>query len=203
MTTTPSTHNVILPLFAGQPPVVEGKRYTTIVVDPPWRYDAPAYGYGADANYPTMTKEELLQMPVGLWARDLSHLYLWTTNTFLVDAWEIAKAWGFEPKTILTWIKRRPTGDRWLGMGRYFRGCTEHIVFATRGNLNTLREDEPNFFFGARGVHSEKPSAFYDMVERVSPGPYLDVFSRKQRFNWDTWGNEAFDFREHGVFHHD
>lgn len=203
-----TTHEVILPLFQEKPT----KQYRTLVADPPWRYDAPAYGYGADANYPTMTIPELMNMPVGLWAyEDLAHLYLWTTNSFIVDAFKIAKAWGFEPKTVITWIKRKPVGDQWQGMGRYFRGTTEQVVFATRGNMNTLRGDHVNFietaaaaeeglaFFAARGAHSEKPSAFYDLVARMSPGPYLDVFARKQRFLlgdeavvMDTWGNECF-----------
>ena len=198
--TEPTTHEVVLPMFspAAQEPT---KRYRTIVADPPWHYDTPAYGYGADANYPTMRPEELMGMPVGLWASDNSHLYLWTTNTFIVEAHQIAKAWGFQPKTVLTWIKRRIRDDEWLGMGHYFRGTTEHIVFAVRGALNTSHGDQPNFFYGARGAHSEKPAAFYDMVQRMSPGPYLDVFARKQRFGFDTWGDEAFDFRTHGIWH--
>jgi N6-adenosine-specific RNA methylase IME4 len=195
-----TSHAVCLPMFspAAQAPT---KRYRTIVADPPWHYDAPAYGYGADANYPTMTVEQVMGMPVGLWAMDNAHLYLWTTNTFLAEAHQIAKVWGFVPKTVLTWIKRRPTNDQWLGMGRYFRGTTEHVVFAVRGSLNTLRNDEPNFFYGARGGHSEKPAAFYDLVQRMSLGPYLDVFARKQRFNWDSWGDEAFNFETDGHWH--
>jgi len=194
-----TTHSVVLPMFspAAEKPT---KRYATIVADPPWHYDAPAYGYGADANYPTMTVDQLRNMPVGLWAQNNAHLYLWTTNTFIVEAHQIAKDWGFVPKTVLTWIKRRPSNDSWLGMGRYFRGTTEHIVFAVRGSLNTYRNDQPNFFYAARGAHSEKPAAFYDMVQHMSPGPYLDVFARKQRFGWDTWGDEAFDFRTDGIW---
>ena len=195
-----TTHGVVLPMFspAAQQPT---KRYRTIVADPPWHYSDPAFGYGADANYPTMTPEELMGMPVGLWAMDKAHLYLWTTNTFLVEAHEIAKAWGFKPKTLLTWIKRRPTNDNSLGMGHYFRVCTEHVLFAVRGSLATLHGDQPNFFFAPRTGHSEKPAAFYDMVQRMSLGPYLDVFARKQRFGWDTWGDEAFDFRTDGIWH--
>ncbi len=206
-----STHEARLPLFDGfAHPIV--KKYHTIVADPPWRYNAPAYGYGADANYPTMTVDQLMNLPVGLWAAEKAHLYLWTTNTFIVEAHKIAKAWGFEPKTLLTWIKRRPSNDQWQGMGHYFRGTTEHVVFATRENLNTLRADQVNFieaaaeaeeglsFFAARGTHSEKPGTFYDLVAKMSPGPYLDVFARTARVMaganfevMDTFGNETFN----------
>lgn len=151
-------------------------------------------------EYPTMTQEELLGLPVGLWAPEQAHLYLWTTNSMVMQAFALASAWGFKPSTLITWIKRKPQNDSWMGLGRYYRSTTEHIVFAVRGGLDVLHKDQPNFFFAPRGRHSEKPAAFYDMVERMSPGPYLDVFSRKQRFNWDTWGNEAFDFRQHAVW---
>lgn len=39
-----------------------------------------------------------------------------------------------------------------------------------------------------RGVHSAKPPAFLDMVERVSPGPYVELFARAPRLGWDSWG---------------
>ena len=196
----PTTHEVVLPLFSAMAEKPT-KRYRTIVADPPWKYESPAFGYGADANYPTMRPEDIANMGVGLWAEDNAHLYLWTTNSFMEEAHRIVRGWGFATKTILTWIKRRPVNDNWLGMGYYYRNVTEHILFAVRGSLKVFHNDCPNFFFAPRGSHSEKPAAFYDMVERMSPGPYLDVFARTQRLRWDTFGNEAFDFREHGVFH--
>jgi N6-adenosine-specific RNA methylase IME4 len=116
-------------------------------------------------------------------------------------AYELARAWGFKPSTLITWIKRRDFHDGWMGLGRYYRSTTEHVLFAVRGGLDIRHNDQPNFFFAPRGAHSEKPAKFYDIVARMSPGPYLDVFARSQRFNWDTWGDEAFDFREHGIWH--
>ena len=204
--TQPTTHEVVLPLFSAmtQAPT---KRYRTIVADPPWRYNMKPPEGGT--TYPTMTTPELCNMGLGRWAYDDSHLYLWTTNSFLVEAHQIARAWGFEPKTLITWIKRRqprgeePTSldDKWIGMGFYYRGVTEHVLFAIRGKLAVLNKDQANILYAPHGTHSEKPAAFYDMVERMSPGPYLDVFARTQRFNWDTFGNEAYDFREHGIWH--
>ena len=104
----------------------------------------------------------------------------------MVQAHDLAATWGFVPKTILTWIKPR------LGMGHYFRNNTEHVVFAVKGSLRTLRKDCRTAFEAQQGRHSEKPAAFYDMVESMSPGPYLDVFARKQRFGWDAWGAEVY-----------
>lgn len=188
----PSNHRVVLPMFSGLSAATPPKRYPTIVCDPPWRYNVKPPEGGTP--YGTMTQEELLQLPIGRWARDNAHLYLWTTNSFLIEAHQLMKAWGFDYKTLITWVKRKPVNDNWIGMGFYYRGVTEHVLFGVRGALSVFRKDQPNIFYAPHGEHSEKPAAFYDMVERMSPGPYLDVFARKQRFNWDTFGDEAFNF---------
>lgn len=47
------------------------------------------------------------------------------------------------------------------------------------------------WFQWPRGAHSAKPEAFQDMVEQVSPGPYVELFARRDRLGWDTWGNES------------
>lgn len=198
---------------AGHTGTGQAKRYRTIVVDPPWAFDQSwvtgnylinavadgkakkpwpkevqrrHYRRGAAAQYAVMTLEDLAVLPVGEWAEAKSHLYLWTTNAFMVEAHDLAKAWGFAVKTILTWVKPR------LGMGTYFRNNTEHVLFAAKGNLRTQRRDMRTAFTGEQGRHSEKPAAFYDMVQEMSPGPYLDVFARKMRFNFDAWGNEVY-----------
>ncbi len=203
-----TTHEVILPLFSPLASQAEHKKYRTLVADPPWaavmraprRFDGSKNAFN---SYGTMTDAELMTMSVGLWAEDKAHLYLWCLNSNIFQAHRIAAAWGFDVKTVITWVKGRIDANRLIqhiGLGHYYRNSTEHILFATRGNLATMHEDSPTAFIAPRLEHSEKPSAFYDMVERMSPGPYLDVFARKQRFSWDTWGNEAFDFREHSQF---
>lgn len=168
-------------------------KYRTIVVDPPWQYRQTLAKNGAVSHYGVMTHADLLGLGVGDWADDSAHLYLWTTNAFMVQAHELAAAWGFDQKTILTWIKSP------ISLGFYFRNNTEHVLFCVKGSLRCARVDVPTAFeepdgvaFNApRGRHSEKPAAFYDMVMSISPGPYLDVFARKNRFNWDAFGNEC------------
>jgi len=200
-----STHEVILPLFS---PLANAptKRYTTVVADPPWGYRDKLGGSherGAEGHYGTMTMRELYCLPVEAWALENSCLWLWTTNAFMVEAHQLARAWGFEPRTIMTWIKGRIENGQLIqqiGLGHFLRNSTEHIVFAVRGRPLILHHDIPSAFIAPRREHSEKPAAFYDLVERMSPGPYLDVFARTQRFNFDTFGDESFDFREHGIW---
>ena len=97
---------------------VKGK-YKTLVIDPPWKYEQSLAGRAAP-GYATMTHEELLALPVPGWADDNCHLYLWTTNNFITRAGDLMAHWGFQHKTVLTWIK-----PRW-GLGSYFRNSTEH-----------------------------------------------------------------------------
>ncbi len=169
-------------------------KYRTIVADPPWRYQTNStMGIRtAEAHYETMEVSEIAVLPVADLAEDDAHLYLWVTNPVLTEQRTdgspiaVARAWGFEPKTLLTWTK-----PKW-GMGFFFRGRTEHVIFAVKGDLGieaSMRE--ANLFQGSQGAHSEKPDSFYDLVERVSPGPYLELFARRARFGWDYWGDES------------
>lgn len=163
-------------------------KYRTIVADPPWAYSLRQQDvtHRGRCPYPMMGVAELAAMPVGEWADSDAHLYLWTTNAFMVEAHTLALSWGFQQKTILTWVKPH------FGLGNYYRNSTEHVLFAVRGKAPVARHDLPTHFTAPRGRHSAKPESFYDMVETMSPGPYLDVFARRQRFNWDTFGNECY-----------
>lgn len=184
-------------------------RYRTIVADPPWPYATSTSGRFAmpkpihdigqrgveTMGFDTMSVADLCALPVKAAAERDAHLYLWTTNAFVVEAHEIARAWGFEPKTILTWGKvhqddrTRPS----MKTGYWFRSATEHIVFAVRGSLRITGSLPTLFLWPRIAKHSVKPEAFIDVVEQASPGPYLEMFSRRQRLGWDTWGNECFN----------
>ena len=176
--------------------------YGTITADPPWKYNAntlPLRGKGrggqAEHQYPAMSNAELAEMPVSQLAADQSHLYFWVTNPRLVadyqgkrdiTPFDIVDAWGFKAMTLLTWVKPGRGGTGW-----YFRGQTEHVIFATRGKLGipaALRQ--PNVFYAKRNRHSSKPDTFFDLVEKVSPGPRVELFARTARLGWDAWGNE-------------
>lgn len=132
---------------------------------------------------------------------DDAHLYLWTTNAFIEAAHDIARTWGFRPITLLTWMKRQhdpceECGGPGVSMrsGYYFRGATEHCLFATRGKaMRETRDPLPTGFFWKRLPHSVKPEAFYDLVEKMSPGPYLEMFARRNRLGWHTWGNQVIE----------
>jgi len=139
----------------------------------------------APMPYPTMSVDEIAALPVRDFAEDDSHLYLWTTQAFLRDTYRVLDAWGFRQGAILVWSKP-PMGV----VGTYV--CSvEFCIFARRGSLAHNRRQIGTCYQWPRSHHSAKPEAFQDMVESVSPGPYLELFARRQRLGWSTWGNQA------------
>ncbi len=168
--------------------------YSTIVIDPPWDWgdegDADQLGR-ARPTYTTMSFDELRAFPaVRAAAAPDSHLYLWITNRSLPKGSALMEAWGFRYVTCLTWCKPG------IGMGNYFRGSTEHVLFGVRGSLPLSRKDIGTWFSadrpsGAEAKHSAKPDDFYKLIETCSPGPYLDIFARKQRPGWVCYGAEV------------
>lgn len=170
-------------------------RYRTIVADPPWEignFPANLHARGMGTNpcpYPTMSVDEIAALPVRDLAEKQAHLYLWTINAYVEDAYEIARAWGFKPGKLLVWAKA-PKGR---GLGGTFASATEYVLHARRGLLPYQGRIDRNWWSWPRGAHSAKPDAFQDIVEQVSPGPYLELFARRQRLGWDTWGNEALE----------
>ena len=166
--------------------------YSTIVVDPPWDWhdegDVNLFGR-ASPCYATMPMAELLELPVSRLAADDAHLYLWITNRSLPKGFELIERWGFRYITCLTWCK--PS----YGMGNYFRGQTEQVLFSVRGSLGLDRNDVGTYFKAPRGPggHSSKPEAFSELVESCSPEPRLEMFARTAREGWVSWGADVGD----------
>lgn len=173
--------------------------YSTIVADPPWAYRQSRittrtgnHKVGAEDKYSTLTIDEIAALPVRDLAATNAHLYLWVTNPKLYGdrsggptPRDVMEAWGFKYVTCLTWVKKPGA----LGMGFYFRGETEHVLFGLRGDLPIpVERRRPNWLMAAKRGHSIKPDALMDLVEQVSPGPYVELFSRTPRMGWDSWG---------------
>lgn len=179
-------------------------RYRTIVADPPWPYEGfassptPRKGERQCVRvgrlpYEAMTPDELAALPVRERADPCgARLFLWTTNRYLPQSFGVLAAWGFRYRQTLVW---RKTGNPSPFGGSVAPNHAEYLLVATLGSpaaLARLRSsiiDAPAA--AAPGSHSAKPEAFLDLVEQVSPPPRLELFARRQRLGWDTWGNEA------------
>ena len=133
-------------------------------------------------TYPTMSLDEIIAVPIPQIADANSILWLWTTNAHMREAFQIVDAWGFEPKTILTWKKSK------MGLGEWLRGITEHCLMCVKGKPLIQLTNQTTFIEGKTREHSRKPDEFYAMVESLCPGRKIDVFAREERKNWNTWG---------------
>lgn len=175
---------------AEPPPLPGNGPYRVAAVDPPWPYDAqPTEQQNSRAvrPYPTMTIEAICALAVASIMHDHSIVWLWVDNYHLLsgDALRVLAAWGFKPVTLVTWAKDR------MGLGHWLRGQTEHCIMATRGKPTVFLTDESTLLFAPVGAHSEKPDAFYALVERLCPAPrYCELFARRRRPNWDAHGDE-------------
>lgn len=220
--------------------------FVTVLADPPWAYDqalkmSDGVRRSSASQYATMSVDaigdlykssqvlhlergrrgayeqrpgELAGFPIA----DVAFLWLWVTNPFLLDGSgvRVCRAWGFEPKQIVPWVKGRLTLEvnrdtpqypfeypklvLNTGMGHITRGVTEHLIVATRGKYSSLVKvrnehglilaPEESCILAPRSAHSKKPPAQYAMIERVCPGPYLELFARERRAGWTSFGNE-------------
>ena len=168
------------PTIPGLPP----GGFATILVDPPW----PAQS--GEKHYRTMSLARIKALPVGRLAARDAHLWLWTTNALLPRAYEVAEAWGFTVRSPLTWVKFR------LGLGgRYqLRNATEQLLFCTRGKAPLGSRSQPTWFNAPVTEHSRKPAEQFAIIERVSPGPYLELFARRRPESnqpWAVWGDQV------------
>jgi N6-adenosine-specific RNA methylase IME4 len=165
-------------------------KFNTIYADPPWmERGGGKIKRGADRHYPLMKTSEIMALPIQNIASENCHLYLWVTNNFLPDGLMVMKAWGFRYVTTITWIKDR------IGLGQYFRGITEHCLFGVKGHLpykviDGKRQQGKTVIVAPKGQHSEKPEEMRQMIEKVSYGPYIELFARKASPGWCVWGDQ-------------
>lgn len=176
-----------------------GQRFGTILADPPWRFTNRTGKIAPEhrrlSRYGTMDLMDIKSLPVGDVAADPAHLYLWVPNALLKEGLEVMKAWDFEYKTNLVWHKvRKDGGSDGRGVGFYFRNVTELILFGVRGKgarTHAPGRSQVNLLATRKREHSRKPDELYDIIERCSPGPRLELFARGARKGWRHFGNEA------------
>jgi len=176
-----------------------GKKYKTIYADPPWQFQNRTGKVAPEhkrlTRYDTMTLDEIKQLPVSDIVDEKGHLYLWVPNALLPEGLEVMKAWGFEYKTNIIWEKVRKDGmPDGRGVGFYFRNVTEILLFGIKGSKNRTLEPgrtQVNLIRSIKREHSRKPDEFIPLIENCSPAPYLELFARGDRKNWDMWGNQA------------
>jgi len=169
------------------------RKFRTIVADPPWRPSLHKntkgrregkYRAGPQRYYEVLGVDEIIKMTPP--AAYQAHLWLWVINQHVDWGYLVARAWGFEPQQMLTWCKPG------YGTGQ-FQSNSESILVCRKGSPvgNAFGRTKGTWFNWPRGRHSQKPDEFFTLVEEVSEGPYLEMFARKPRTGWSSWGNEV------------
>jgi N6-adenosine-specific RNA methylase IME4 len=170
------------------PPLPQHGPYRVIVADPPWAYEKRPLdaSHRAAGPYPQMSIEAICALPVTGIAHEDAILWLWTTNAHMPEAFSVLDAWGFQHKTILTWVKNR------IGTGDWLRGQTEHCLLAVRGKPTMQLSNQTTVLNAPAGAHSAKPDEFYALVEALCPAPrYAELFQRRARPSWHGHGDEV------------
>jgi len=163
--------------------------YRVITCDVAWPYekrDSDPSQRGA-LPYLTTSIADICKLPVASIAAPDCILWFWVTNHHMREAFAVLDAWGFEQKTILTWVKDH------FGTGDWLRGQTEHCLMCVRGEPVVELTNQTTVLHAPVRGHSVKPVEFYELVESLCPAPrYCDLFSRYQHNDkWDCHGDEA------------
>lgn len=194
--------------------------HRVIVADPAWLFGdkLPGPGRGASKHYGCMTVDEIAALALPAHAADC-HLFLWRVSAMVEEAYRVVRAWGFVPKSEIVWRKTTTKGGRHFGMGHHVRAEHETCIVAVRGRpkvkcrsirsvfdapdltpYDEYEADESSVLEavaprgtekGKKIIHSRKPAEFFDLVERLCPGPYAEMFAREQRAGWTVIGNEV------------
>jgi site-specific DNA-methyltransferase (adenine-specific) len=175
-------------------------RWNIIYADPAWPYNskspttakrpsAMGISLTPDYYYPTMPLEEIKALPVARISEPDSVCFLWATNPLIREALEVLEVWGFKYTTMVTWHKTNSKG-----MGYWFRGFTEHLLFGKKGNVKSFHAQIPNIQAHKFIRHSQKPDLFRKLIEKATasmPNPRrIELFARERHEGWDVWGNQ-------------
>lgn len=192
-------------------PTIEGG-FKVILADPPWQFNSlwggrpkqTEAGYGSraiDAHYDTMSIDDICALPVANVAAPDCVLFMWTCWPVLQKSFSVIDAWGFTYKTCgFSWMKADPyrlfADDKtpFAGMGYWTRANTEPCLLATRGKPKRRAKDVRQGIIAPRREHSRKPDEIHGRIERLVAGPYLELFSRRERPGWISWGDQTTKF---------
>lgn len=171
------------------------KKYKIIYADPPWSYNNKSlggnYNAGASSHYDTLDLKSIKQLPISTICDKNCMLFLWAVVPQLPEAFQVLESWGFKYKTTITWYKLSGSKSK-MGLGYWFRGCTEHLLFAVKGNVKAFRCQRPNIITQDSKGHSKKPNNFRKLIEIATNNlqPRIELFARTRIHGWDTWGND-------------
>lgn len=189
---------VDLPLFS----------YDVVMADPPWpwkTYSDKGQDKSPEAQYDTMSFEDIEALRLGDLLAPGGAMILWCTWPLIDRQIETLRAWGLTFRTGGVWAKRTQSGKLRWGPGYIVRSvCEPYVIAALPGHKlrgpstpNMIETLEDAVLDGLAREHSRKPDEVYTMIEALAPAARrADVFARQRRDGWDGWGNELDKFGE-------
>lgn len=176
------------------------KKYRVIYCDPPWSfkvYSKKGMGRSAENHYPCMNLKDIQKLPIDKIADKDSLIFMWVTDPFLKKGMNLLSIWGFEYKTVgFYWVKENKKSETdFVGLGYYTRANPEQCLIGKKGKGVPRKSKNVRRLIRSKiREHSRKPDEIYDRIEQLVDGPYIELFSRTKRENWDCWGLETGKF---------
>lgn len=161
-------------------------KYHVILADPPWQYSNSGLAWSAENQYPTLSIQEIKEIPVKDLLEENAILFMWITNPILAEGWEVIRSWGFSYKTCMVWVKESTVP------GFFVNGRHELLLIATKGQMQPTGDKPNSVIFGEVERHSKKPDGVYSIIEGMFPeSKRLELFARNTRDGWESWGNQV------------
>lgn len=177
--------------------VDEGRKFAAILIDPPWKFIARSdkgEGRSAGEHYTTTSLDEIkaVMKIVRLLAAPNSVVFMWMVDWCPTWALELIEIAGFTHKTTaFTWAKQNESGVGFhMGQGYWTRANPEDCWLATIGHPQRINADVRQLIVAPVMEHSRKPDVVHEYIQRLVAGPYLEIYARRPRDGWVTWGNE-------------
>lgn len=175
--------------------VAQGRKFKAILIDPPWKFIARSdkgEGRSAGEHYTTTGLDPIKALPLAELADDDCVMFMWMVDWCPKWAFELIEHWRFAHKTTaFTWAKENESGEGWhMGQGYWTRSNPEDCWLATRGHPQRMNADVRQLIVAPVMEHSRKPDEIHERIMRLVEGPYLEIYARRPREGWVTWGNE-------------
>lgn len=172
--------------------------YKVIYADPAWTFStrsSAGKGRSPEQHYDCMSLDEIKKLPVYDLAAPDCVLLMWVIDTHLEMALDVMREWGFKYKTKgFNWVKLNADGSPFTGMGFWTRANPEDCLLGTKGQPKRAARDVRRLIMSPRREHSRKPDEVREAIERLVPGPYVELFARSTKHGWDSWGNQTTRF---------
>ena len=167
--------------------ICEGHKFKTVLADPPWRLLTAASQAADKSESQSYPDDYLHSLPIQELVEDNAHLHLWTSDDYLERAFGVIRAWGFEFECCMVWVN--PAS----GIDNYWQVSHQFMLLGVRGELPFGQKDIPSWLRISPSIHSQKPPKFRELIEQVSPAPYLELFGREEQANtdWTVFGDQV------------